>query len=262
MKRFHEAAVKYDKLLSIHVAQSEREVTQVKRLYDRTPVECLYDQGILGSKTLLAHCIYTSDTDTEIIADSGSKIMHCPVSQTVHGGPLAPVVDWVSRGIPFGLGTDNINHDMFTAMRRMMMISEFNKKAYRYHTSYQMHTITPYRALEIATIEGAKLLGMGDEIGSLEPGKKADIITVGLGKPHLYPLVDPVNNLVRYAQGSDVEDVIIDGTIVKDVSGVTTVDTETVLREGQETGNLILNRFFELHPKLKKPEYLCSFPLN
>ena len=259
MKRFHEAAVKHDKLLSIHAAQGEREVTQVKRLYGRTPIEHLSDMGVLGPKTLLAHCIYTSDTDTGLIAESGAKIMHCPVSQTLRGGTLAPVVDWVRRGVPFGLGTDNINHDMFTAMRRMMMISEFNKNSYRYHTSYQSYTITPIRALEIATIEGARLLGMEKEIGSLEPGKKADIITLGLAKPHLYPLVDPVNNIVRYAQGSDVEDVIIDGVIVKDGSGVKTVDEEAVLRMGQETGNRILTRFFELHPELKKPEYLGWF---
>ena len=262
MKRFHEAAVKHGKLLSIHAAQSTREVTQVKRLYGRTPVEHLNDLGVLGPKTLLAHCIYTSDTDTGIIAESGSKIMHCPVSQTVRGGPLAPVVDWVKQGIPFGLGTDNINHDMFTAMRRMLMISEFNKKAYEYNTSFQGYTITPYQALEIATIEGAKLLGMGNEIGSLEPGKKADIITIGLDKPHLYPLVDPVNNIVRYAQGSDVEYVIIDGNLVKDEAGLRTVDEENVLREGQKTGNQILERFFELHPELKKPEHLGSFPID
>jgi 5-methylthioadenosine/S-adenosylhomocysteine deaminase len=259
MHKFLEKSKQYGKKLSIHAAQSEREVRQVKKLYKKTPIKHLNDIGMLGPDTLLAHCIYTSDEDTQIIKESNSKIMHCPISQTTRGGILAPVIDWVKNQIPVGLGTDNINHDMFTAMRRMMMISEANKKGMKYHSSYGKFTLTPYDTLETATFGGAKILGMDDEIGSLEIGKKADIITINIKKPHLMPILDPINNLVRYAKGSDVNHVIINGKVIKDEKGITTVNEKKILEEGQETANHIICSFFDVHPELDRPKYLGKY---
>ena len=256
LEEFLEAARKYVKLTTIHVSQSEREQRQVRKLYGKTPVKHLHDIGMLGPDVLAAHCIYTNDLDTQLLAETDTRIMHCPVSQVRQGGTLAPVVDWLRSGIKFGIGTDNINHDMFTAMRMMLMLINRQLASNGYHESFKAHVPTPMEVLRLATIKGAEILGMEKEIGSLEVGKKADVILVNMVKPHLMPLIDPVTNLVWYGQGGDVETVIVDGEVVMENRVVKSVDEGKILREGQEVGERLLAKFFEINPELKRPPLL------
>lgn len=264
LQEFLETAREYGKLTTIHLCQSERELRQVRRLYGKSPVEHLRDIGMVGSDVLAAHCIYTNDVDTSILAKTDTRIMHCPIRQIQMGGAgkdsiLAPVVDWLRTGIKFGLGTDNTGSspaDMFTAMRMMLILINHQLGSDSYHTSYQTYAPTPMDALERATMGGARILGMEKEIGSIEKGKKADIITVNMMKPHLMPIIDPVANLVWYAKGTDVETVMVDGRILKDRDGVKTVDEREVLSEGQKVAEKLLNKFFEINPDLREPAFL------
>lgn len=258
LQEFLDAARKFDKLITIHVSQSELELRQVRRLYGKSPVEHLYDIGMIGPDVLAAHCIFTDDVDTSLLSKTDTRIMHCPVGQVIRGGILAPVVDWMRNGIKFGIGTDNINHDMFSAMRMMLILVNQQIGRDPYRESYRRFAITPLQALELATIKGAEILKMGKEIGSLEKGKKADIITVNMMKPHLTPVLDPAANLVWYGKGNDVENVIVDGRIIKDDEGVKTVDEQKILSEGQKMGEKLLLKFFELNPDLEKPVCLDS----
>ena len=115
---------------------------------------------------------------------------------------------------------------------------------------------SPMQALRKATIDGAKTLNMDKEIGSLEPGKKADIITVNMKQPHMMPLLEPTWNLVWYAKGSDVETVIIDGKVVKSHNEILTVNEEMVLEDGQKAGETLLSTFFELFPDCRDNSFL------
>jgi 5-methylthioadenosine/S-adenosylhomocysteine deaminase len=256
MLEFLRVARSHGKLTTIHLAQMEQEVRQVRRLYGKSPVKHLHDMGALGPDVLAAHCIYTDDLDTRMLAESGTRIMHCPVGQMRWGKRLAPVVDWLRSGITFGLGTDNIQHDMFTAMRAYCMVANHQINSDPYRSSLRRYAPTPMDALGLATIEGARTLGMDGEIGSLEAGKKADLIIVDMTKPHLRPLLEPASNLVWYGKGSDVETVMVDGRVLKDGEGVRTVDEEEVVARSQEAGEKLLGKYFELFPQYRDPSFL------
>jgi 5-methylthioadenosine/S-adenosylhomocysteine deaminase len=257
LEEFLDVAREHDKLTTIHLSQHEGELRQVRKLYGKSPVEHLNDIGMVGPDVLAAHCIYTNDVDTNILAKTDTRIMHCPILQMNRGGPLAPVVDWLRSGVKFGVGTDNsgLNHDAFTAMRMMLILINHQLGSNPYYTSHRKYAPTPMDALELATIKGAEILGMDHEIGSIEVGKKADLITVNMMKPHLMPVIDPTANLVWYAKGSDVEMVMVDGRILKDRDGVKTVDEQEILSKGQEVAERLMNKFFEINPDLKNPSY-------
>jgi 5-methylthioadenosine/S-adenosylhomocysteine deaminase len=256
LQEFLSVARKYGKLTTIHLCQSERELRQVRRLYGKSPVEHLKDIGMVGPDVLAAHCVYTNDVDTGILAKTDTRIMHCPVGQVRRGRTMAPVVDWLRSRIGFGIGTDNINHDMFTAMRMMLILINHQLGSDPYRASNLAYAPTPMEALELATIGGARILGMDDEIGSIEVGKKADIITVNMAKPHLMPVIDPAANLIWYANGNDVETVMVDGRILKDKDGVKSVDEEEALLNGKRVADRLMDKFFEINPDLKDSSYL------
>jgi 5-methylthioadenosine/S-adenosylhomocysteine deaminase len=257
LEEFLQVAREHGKLTTIHLCQSLRELRQVRKLYGKSPVEHLRDIGMVGPDVLAAHCIYTNDVDTGILASTDTRIMHCPTLQVSRGGPLAPVVDWLRSGVKFGVGTDNsgLNHDVFTALRMMLIIVNQELRSNPYYTNHRKYALTPMAALELATIKGAEILGMDNEIGSIEVGKKADLITVNMMKPHLTPLIDPIATLVWHGNGSDVEMVMVDGRILKDEEGVKTVDEQEVLSKGQEDAERLMTVFFEINPDLKDHSY-------
>ncbi len=145
---------------------------------------------------------------------------------------------------------------MFTAMRAYCMVANHQISSDPYRSSLRRYAPTPMDALGLATIGGARTLGMEGEIGSLEAGKKADLIIVEMTKPHLRPLLEPASNLVWYGKGSDVETVMVDGRVLKDVEGVRTVDEEEVVARGQEAGEKLLAKYFELFPQYRDPSFL------
>jgi 5-methylthioadenosine/S-adenosylhomocysteine deaminase len=234
-------------MISTHLAQSMREFDQVKKLYDKTPVEHLADLGVLGENLIAAHCIHVDEADTRKIRDSGTRILHCPRPYLANGA-TANLAGWLKAGIKVGLGTDNVYHSMWETMRAALYASRV--RTAQGHGSIGRPSY--YELLELATIKGAELLNMQWEVGSLETGKKADIQIIDLHDPHLTPTVDVTSSLVLYGSTGSVKTVIVDGKLIKENGDITTVDTGRCLEEAQALCGRVWEGLFRDQPELRK----------
>lgn len=211
MKEVRSLATQKEVGLHIHIAETEFEWDNIQRLHGKSPTRYLYDLGLLGPDVLGAHCIWLSDDDVHLLAETGTSVAHNPECNMKIADGIAPIAKMLDAGVTVSLGTDscavNDNMDMFEAMR----VAAFGQKVREMDAT----AISAYQVLEMATIGGARALGMDDQIGSLEIGKRADIILVDLTGPHLRPINQIVNNLVYCASAmSDVETVIVDGRVL------------------------------------------------
>jgi 5-methylthioadenosine/S-adenosylhomocysteine deaminase len=200
--------------------------------YGRRPAMLLDSLGVLDELTLCAHGIWLSNDEILSIARSGASISHCPESAMKLGSGIAPVPDMISLGVKVGLGTDgcasNNDLDLFSEM-------DFAAKVHKVFRNDPL-ACPAEQALRMATIGGASVLGLEDEIGSIERGKKADLIALSLNQPHLAPVYDPVSHIVYAARGSDVRLVWVDGQqIVKD-GRVLSVNETDVISEATRLG--------------------------
>ena len=230
LRQCREVANRHGVPLFIHLAETKNEVEEVLQKYGKTPVNQMESLGLLSPALVACHCVWLSESEMELLSVRGVKVIHNPESNMKLGSGVAPVPDLLARGITVGLGTDgcasNNNLDMFQEMDSAAKLN----KVFR-----QDPTVMPSNVvLEMATLGGAKVLGLEREIGSLEVGKKADIIILDLHRPHLQPLYNIVSHLVYSATGADVRDVIIDGKPVMQDRKLLTIDEETVLQKAQE----------------------------
>ena len=193
--------------ITTHVSETQRENRDVAASWGASPVQSLYQIGALERPLLAAHCVYTDELDREIMADSPFFVAHNPQSNLKLGSGIAPIGDYLARGIGVGLATDgtasNNNLDMWEELR---LAATLHKA-----TTGDATMISARQALRIATIEGARCLGISEQTGSLEVGKKADIILVDFDKPHLTPRHNVVSHLVYAAGAADVSSVLVDG---------------------------------------------------
>jgi len=195
--------------MTTHLSQSWREVTQVEKLYDKTPPQHLQDLGVLNDRLTGAHCTYATEQDLKLITQSGMGILHCRAVTN-------PLLRWLDTGIPVGLGTDDYYHDMLQLLRQNLRGQRTRARlAGGSEEMLASSTLTsrpsPRRLLELATRGGAETLGISDKVGSLEPGKKADIILVDMLNPLLTPTMDPLTSIALYATSNDISTVIVDG---------------------------------------------------
>jgi len=201
--------------LKIHVAQYLLEFQEMIRRTTKTPIQYLYDSGFLGPEVSLTHAIFTTrhpwlaypvddDTDTQLIAESGASVAHCPVVFARSGVVLHSFSHYVRAGIPVSLGTDTSPHDMLMEMRTAALLSKL--------ADGDAASGLAREVFDAATLGGAKAL-LRDDIGRLAAGAKADIVLVDMDKTHIAPVAanDPVKALVYCACGSDVDTVIVDG---------------------------------------------------
>ena len=197
--------------IHMHMAESKYGWDNIHRRYNKTPVRYLHDLGLLGPDVLGAHLIWLADDDIQILKETGTTVSYNPECHMKLALGISPVVKMLAAGISVSLGTDspavNDNMDLFEAAR----VGAFLQKL-----SVSDPTAVPaYQALEMATIGGARALGLADEIGSLEVGKKGDVILVDLSGAHLRPINNIVNNLVYSAcAAADVRSVIVDGQLL------------------------------------------------
>lgn len=211
----------------IHLSETREEVALLQSKYGKKPVRHLHDLGLLDEGTIAAHCIWLTDDELDILAASGAKVAHDPESNMKLGAGVSPVPGMLSRGIDVGLGTDgcasNNNLDLFG---EMAMCAKLHK------VFSEDPTLLPAeKVVAMATIGGARVLGMADRIGSIAPGKCADIIVVDLNKPHLTPLYRPYSQLVYAVSGSDVSTAIIGGRVVMRDRRLLTIDIGEVMAE-------------------------------
>ena len=185
-----------------------------------------------------------------LIQKTGMAILHCHSVES-------PLVDWIDLGIPIGLGTDDYFHNMNDLLReqRNGQAIRGNKiGGYLGMINSSRRTTRPsfYKMLELSTIGGAKALGLQDEIGSLEEGKKADLITFNLMNPYITPTRDPITSVFLYATPGDIDNVICDGKKKKKENKLTTVELNKALLDANKTCDEIINTFFEEHPEQKR----------
>jgi 5-methylthioadenosine/S-adenosylhomocysteine deaminase len=172
-------------------------------------IDYLNSLGIVGAHVVLAHCIHLDNAEMETLASTKTNVAHCPSSNLKLGSGIARVTEMLARGIPVSLGADgaacNNRLDMFTEMRTAALLQK---------ALHGPEVLPAARALRMATIDGARALGLENEIGSIEAGKRADVIVVDLNESHSAPATDAVSALVYSANASDVRASVIDGQIV------------------------------------------------
>jgi 5-methylthioadenosine/S-adenosylhomocysteine deaminase len=194
----------------IHLAETRDEVSDIRARYGKTPTRHLHSLGILDENTIAVHCVWLEDEEIQILAECGVKVSHNPESNMKLAAGIAPIPEMLKRGITVGIGTDgaasNNNLDLFTEMDTA---AKLHKVSSMDPTIMDAQTV-----LKMATIEGAKVLGLDDHIGSIEAGKRADIIIIDTMKPHLTPMYNPYSHIVYAASGSDVSVVVIDGNVI------------------------------------------------
>jgi 5-methylthioadenosine/S-adenosylhomocysteine deaminase len=200
-----------------------------RKTADTMPLATMDALGVLGPRTKLTHMVYVDDDDIAKLASRGVKIAHCPTAALKHTKGLVEhgrFPEMLARGVSVSLGGDSGNGSNHFDMLRLMHLVALLYKDARMDT----RVMPPETVLEMATIHGAAALGLDREIGSLEPGKRADLVLYDLDVPEWRPLLDPVNNLVYAATGASVRTVLIDGRVVLDEGRMTTIDETDVYR--------------------------------
>ena len=244
--KIRDFAQKHNLPITTHLSQSSREGRQVQKLYGKTSTQQLKDMGFLNDKLTGVHCDYITELDLELILKAGIGIMHCHSVEN-------PLLHWRDLGITIGLGTDDYHHDMLPLLRKNLQ-GQRNRARFLKSDDKTAgnRPMTYYDLLELATRGGAEAVGLGKEIGSLEAGKKADLITVDLNNPYLTPTRDPITSFVLYGSSRDIDNVLVDGQFLKRDGRLTTIDLAEELNVAQERVEFIIDKFFKENPEQKK----------
>jgi len=225
-----ELSDKYGVVYHTHTGESREDQELNRRFHGQSDVELLQELGILSPRYHAVHGVWVSQREIGYLAEAGAHVIHNPVSNMYMGSGVAPVPEMLAAGVNVALGTDgpasNNCQDIIQTMKFAACLHKVSK--------LDPAAITARQVLEMATINGAKALGLEDQIGSLEMGKKADITIVDMEKPHIAPVHDPIGSLVYCAHGSDVDTVIIDGRVVMEGGEVKTIDEEDILEKSYE----------------------------
>jgi 5-methylthioadenosine/S-adenosylhomocysteine deaminase len=221
-------------IVHTHASENVDEIALVERATGQRNIEYLNAVGLAAPHVALAHCVHVNDAELDILADTGTHVLHCPSSNLKLGSGIAPVTRMLARGINVSLGADgapcNNRLDMFTEMRTAALLQK---------VSHGAEALPARRALRMATLDGARALGLAHEIGSLETGKRADITLVDLQRPHLTPHPDIISALVYGAEAADVRTVLIDGRVVLQDGVLTTLDEREVIGEANRQAELL-----------------------
>ena len=232
--------------LSTHVAGWIEINSYTIREFGERDLEHFHSLGLTGPKGVIFHAVWLSDREIDIMAKTGTKVVHCPIANAYLGYGISPVSHFLSMGITVGLGTDgaaSYTYDMLEVARTAGMLQKASK--------LDAEAVTAEELLEMLTIGGAKVLGIDDQVGSIEAGKKADIIAVDFNSPHLLPVGRWLPKLIYSARGSDVTHTIVDGKVLMESGKVLSMDEKQVMadsikaredliaRAGQETRDLL-----------------------
>jgi 5-methylthioadenosine/S-adenosylhomocysteine deaminase len=224
--------------LVIHLSETHHEVQDIRERYGATPVEHLANLGVLGENLLACHCVVLSDRDMDLLRRYDVKVSHNPESNMKLASGVSPVADLVGRGVCVGLGTDgcssNNNLDLFTEMD---MAAKLHKASSLDPTVMDAATV-----LRMATIDGARALGLDAITGSIETGKKADIIVIDTCKPHLTPMYHPASHLVYAVGGSDVCATVVAGRVLMKDRRLVHMDLEKIMADARRIADDIRSR--------------------
>jgi 5-methylthioadenosine/S-adenosylhomocysteine deaminase len=184
--RIKELALKYDLVLTTHISETMEEVENVSFKQGFSPAKYLHQLGMLSGKTLAAHCVWLTETDQHLFTENGATVVHCPSSNLKLGSGIAPIPTYIEKGINVALGTDgcasNNNLDMVEEMRLAALLHK--------GVNHNPTLIPAREALKMATLNGAKALGLDDKIGSIEVGKLADLLLININNTFMQPIYD------------------------------------------------------------------------
>jgi 5-methylthioadenosine/S-adenosylhomocysteine deaminase len=215
--------------IHMHIAESRYGWENIQQRYGQTPVQYLADLGVLGQDVLGAHCIWLADDDIRLLQETGTTVSYNPECHMKLALGTARVTEMLRAGVTVSLGTDtcavNDNMDLFEAMR----VGAFLQK----HMTQDPAAVPAGEALRMATLDGAQAIGLGDQIGSLEVGKRADVILVDLSGVHMRPINHLANTLVYSASARDVDTVIVDGQVVVEHRKLCTLNAEAAMAQAE-----------------------------
>ncbi|MGZ7209684.1 MAG: amidohydrolase family protein [Methanobacterium sp.] len=233
-----EKADKMGLKIHMHVSETEFEVQQVREAHGSRPFEYLDEIGFLGDDLIAAHAVWLSDKEIEIIKEENVSLSHNPASNMKLASGVSPVSRLISSGVNVSLGTDgaasNNNLDMIEEMKIAALLQKVNNMD---------STVLPaQKVFEMATKGGAKALGLQDEIGTIEVGKKADLVLLNMETPHLTPFRHPISHLVYAAGGSDVDTVICNGEILLRNKKLEILDETEVIKLAEDAAEELLSK--------------------
>jgi 5-methylthioadenosine/S-adenosylhomocysteine deaminase len=228
LKAARALSLKYKVPTLIHVSETQQEEADSKKAHGTRSVVAYLDSfGFLGPGVVAAHGVWVDSADMAILKARGVGVAHNPESNMKLASGIAPVKAYLAANVAIGLGTDgaasNNDLDMFEAMRSASFLQKVATK--------DPTALNAQAAVRMATIGGARVLGLDRQIGSLEPGKRADIIVVGMTSPRQTPMYDPISHLVYVTRGDDVQTTIVNGKVLMRNRRVVTLNSTTVLND-------------------------------
>ena len=237
LKRCHQLAEARDTLLHVHLSESDDEVLNCKKQYGCSPIRHLDKLGVLDNRTLAAHCVKADSEEIDLLASRGVTVSHCIESNMKLASGIAPVPDLLKKGVNVSLGTDgsasNNDVDMFS---EMSSVAKIHKAVTLDPTVMDAET-----TLKISTLSGAVGLNAEKIIGTLTPGKKADLIVLDMHQPHLTPLYSLPSHLVYSARGGDVIHSVINGRVVMENRQLTTMDESAIIDRMREIAAQVIS---------------------
>jgi 5-methylthioadenosine/S-adenosylhomocysteine deaminase len=235
LHKANDLALHHDVPLILHLAETRAELEQIEKQYGKRPVQHLKDLGLLGPHLIADHCVHINEWEIEMLAQHRVRVVHNPESNMKLASGFAPVPEMIAKGVTVGLGTDgcasNNNLDLFAEMDMAAKLHKVNKLD---PTVMDAQTL-----FKMATIDGARVLGLEKTTGSLEVGKRADLIVVDTKKPHLIPMYNPYSHLVYAAGGDDVKHSIIGGSIVMEDKKLLTLEVEDIIEQAKEQSHRV-----------------------
>jgi 5-methylthioadenosine/S-adenosylhomocysteine deaminase len=236
-------AEEFDTGLHTHSSETIWEVQESLKRFGRRPIEEFFQRGILSPRTVVAHCVWVDDREVQLLAQTGTSVAHCPCSNMKLASGPAPIGEMRAAGIAVGIGSDgekeNNSLDLFEEMKFASLLQKVS--------TLDPTTGDPWDILAMATLEGARALGLGSETGSLEVGKRADVVTVDLRQLHTTPVMrgehfNVAAHLVFSSLGHDVQDVWVDGHRLVEGGRVLSVDADAVRLEAQSAAEELFVR--------------------
>jgi len=224
--------------LHIHLSETAGEVDRAWEEWNQSPIQHVHKLGLLtGRKVVAAHCVHASDDDIEILARTDTGVCHCPVSNLKLASGITPIAAMRRAGVNVGIGTDgaaseNMLHILGSELRIAALLAK--------NLENDPSIFTAYDAVEMATLGGARALGRSDQLGSLQPGKQADIAIIDTNRPHLVPNHDPVGLVAYSALPSDVAMTLVAGRIVYQQGRLTGADGTEIMNRASESARRLV----------------------
>ncbi|MCJ7699955.1 MAG: amidohydrolase family protein [Anaerolineales bacterium] len=228
----YEFKQEYGVPFTTHASENQAEVDDVREQYGKRPIELLQSYNLLDRGTILAHCVKLLDHEIALLSESKTSVAHCPESNLKLGSGIARIADMIEAGVNICIGTDgaasNNDLDLLGEIRTAALLQK------GYYENPEV--LTTMQAMEMATINGAKAYGLYENLGTLEPGKRADIVIIDFDKSHLTPCHDIYAHLVYSVNKADVDTVLIDGKIHLEDGELTTLDEASIKAEVRAIG--------------------------